>query len=396
MKAQTVLFAAVVVLSTSTKADVIVGTATGLAQVRVIDARSVGSGVATPDDIVFDTLPFGTASTGARVAAGDINSDGIPDIIVGQGPDSSVPFSASDVTILDGQDGIPPSSFTPFDVRYNGGVNVAVGDVNNDGVNDIITGTASGSSQVRVIDADPGGSATDLASFFAFTTSYTGGVTVASGDVTGDGNADIITGAATGLAQVRVINGTMFDQTTPGGVIDNSALVSDFFAFTTSYTGGVNVAAGDVNGDGFDDIIVGASTGTAHVRVIDGTKLDQIHPTSSEISNEALLGSFFAYDFGFTGGVNVAVGDVNGDGLDDIITGAATGLAHVRVINGAALPSLSGVPESTDMLADFFAFDLNYSGGVYVAATDHVPEPSSLALVGLLGVVGVLWTRWKR
>ncbi|MFX8645089.1 hypothetical protein ABTM18_20385, partial [Acinetobacter baumannii] len=80
------------------------------------------------------------------------------------------------------------------------------------------------------------------------------------------------------------------------------------FAYDPGFTGGISVTTADINGDGVDDIITGAlSGGGPHVQVFDGTDLH-------------VLRSFFAYDPGFRGGVQVAAGDVTGDGIADIIT----------------------------------------------------------------------------
>jgi hypothetical protein len=226
--------------------------------------------------------------------------------------------------------------FSAYSAGFTGGVRVGSGDVNGDGIADIITGAGPGGGpDVRVFDGTTG---TLLQAFFAFSSNFTGGVYVAGGDVNKDGKADIIVGAGqSGGPEVKVFNGT------------NLSLMQDFFAFAPSFTGGVRVGSGDINKDGVFDIITGAGPGGGpEVKVFDGT-------------NGTLLQDFFAFNPNFTGGVYVAGGDVNGDGAADIIVGAgAGGGPEVKVFDGT----------SGTLLQDFFAFAPNFTGGVSVGSVD--------------------------
>src|SRR5262249_44748613 len=149
---------------------------------------------------------------------------------------------------------------------------------------------------VRVFDGKTGA---EIRSFLAYSPAYTGGVSVAAGDVNGDGFDDIITGAGIN-GHVKVFDGA------------SGSEVRGFLAFP-GFTGGVFVAAGDLNSDKHAELIIGAGPGApgGHVKIFDG------------LTGQELL-SFFAYDPNFTGGVRVGAGDVDKDKIPDIITG--TGL----------------------------------------------------------------------
>ena len=131
---------------------------------------------------------------------------------------------------------------------------------------------------------------------------FAGGVRVAAGDVTGDGYADLVTASGPGgAALIRVFDGK------------TGEVAWEFDAYYPAFRGGATVAVGDVTGDGRADIVTGADQwGGPHVRVFDGT-------------SHQIVGEFFAYDPAFRGGVRVAVGDATGDGRPDIVTGAGPG-----------------------------------------------------------------------
>src|SRR5262249_28232879 len=133
--------------------------------------------------------------------------------------------------------------------------------------------------------------------------------------------------------------------------------LGQFQAFGNAYTGGIFVAAGDMNGDAFADIIVGRGLGTPTVKVYSG-------------ADGSLLGKFKAYDLPTTidhsistpppAGARVAAADTDkGVGFDEIIVGTGPGIANkVRVfsfINGAAT-----------LLRSFQPFAKTYQGGVFV------------------------------
>jgi len=244
-------------------------------------------------------------------------------------------------------DGTRRFNITPY-AGYAGNVTVATGDVNGDGLDDIITGAgAGGAPHVKVFDGIGGA---ELFSFFAFDSAFTGGVTVAAGDIDGDTFADIIVGAGPGAGpHVKVFSGA------------TGAEIRSFFAYEVrtffiiaggnsrfagnTFTGGVDVAAGDVDNDGDVDIITGTVSGAPHVKVFDGATL-------------ALQDSFFSFDL-TTNGVNVGV--TTRGGRDILIAGA--GASATAPPTGTVKFFIDGVSSPPSILSPFPGFP----GGVRVA-----------------------------
>ena len=171
--------------------------------------------------------------------------------------------------------------------------------------------------------------------FFAYGKNFRGGVNVAAGDIDGDGIDEIITGAGQGGGpHVRIFN---LDGTVKG----------QFFAYDKNFRGGVNVATGKFNGgnrgSGVKIVTAPKSAGGPHIKIF--------------THQGRLVSHFFAYNKNFHGGVSLATIDIDNDSIDDIITGAGPGGApHVRVFNG-----------SNKLKYSFYAFDKSFSNGVNVS-----------------------------
>lgn len=313
--------------------------------------------------VTNSTLDLGLQfASGERVASADFNGDGIADLVVGTAPNLTPaelaavggdPQGPMIVAVYDGSTLQRVAEFQPFEDSFTGGVFVAAGDVNGDGIPDIaVSADVGGGPRVRIFLGTPSGEFTVGADFNAIDDPrFRGGTRITIGDVNGDGFGDLIVVAGPGGGP-RV---AIFDGRTLSGAVDPSRLVKDFFAFDPNLTDGAYAASGDVNGDNFDDLVFGAgSGGSPRVVVFDGQALFTTNTLNP-------LASFFTGDESSTAGVRVATQDVNFDGLADVITGAGKGAGSL--VQTYLAPGLSLSTDSPFEVRDPFP---GLVGGVYV------------------------------
>ncbi len=275
--------------------------------------------------------PMGTWTGGIRSAVADVTGDGLADFLFAAGPGGG-----PRIVVLDGVSLKPVSSFFAYASSFRGGVYISAGDLDGDGVSEIVTGAgANGGPHVKSFNAfgvrvNPG--------FFAYASTFKGGVTVATGDLNQDGKAEIITGTATnGGSHVRSFsaNGT------PGSL--------NFFAYSPYFMGGVNVGAGDLNGDGICEVITGMGYGGSLAKVFDA-KANQ-------------LASINAFYSSFSGGITVAAIDPTNSGTFKMVVGPAKSAANYP--GSAAV--LYGLNNGQFLFSSQIVAYKTFAGGIWLA-----------------------------
>lgn len=332
----------------------------GPLSIRLYDQYNPITQTLTESTFTLDPLTYVQLPTGTRYSLANIGSEPAQALsihlfnqVTPLAPtlDNFVTAAAEDqglVKLFDSV-GTLKKQFTAFE-GFKGHLSLAYGDLNSDGVKDIIAAAGSGGGpHVKVFD---GLSGNEIVSFYAYDSNFRGGVNVAAGDLNGDGKLELITGAgAGGGPHVKA-----FSLSFAGG-FGTPQEVASFFAYDAGFRGGVSVASGDIDGNGTFDIITGAGAGGGpHVRAF------SFGPPAPLLGPIRELASFYAYDANFRGGVNVASGDLDGVGADEIITGAGTGGGpHVKAFNRATDGSLNTV-------SSFMAYDSSFTGGVTVGS----------------------------
>ncbi|HVK09434.1 MAG TPA: hypothetical protein VM597_11720, partial [Gemmataceae bacterium] len=201
-----------------------------------------------------------------------------------------------------------------------------------------------------------GGNFAQVASFYGIDDqAFRGGARAAVADLNADGFGDVVVSAGYGGGpRVAGFSGRFLTDST--GSPTNTPYVrlfDDFFMFETSVRNGVFITAGDINGDGYADVIAGGGPdGGPRVRVVSGRAITSGNQT-------VVLANFFAAPDDQRGGVRVAAKDLNGDRYADLVTGAGAGYGtRITLFGGSA--STTGGPMI--QLSSFDAFPGNPNG----------------------------------
>jgi len=338
--------------------------------------------------------------------AGDLNGDGFSDVIVGAPCNDAGGVDAGRAYVYFGgaiPNGVPDVMFTGAAGDSLGWRVSGAGDVNSDGFPDIVVGApgaAGRSGRAYVYYGGPGLDAVADRVLVGEAAGDNFGISVASaGDVNGDGDDDLIIGAWTNDA-----NGTnagraylFYGGAGSDAVADltlTGEAAGDLFGFVVS-------SAGDLNRDGFGDLIVGAITNDAH-----GTSAGRVYvyhggPGADGIADMTLTGEGAGDRLGFSA---AAAGDFDADGVADVIVGAYfndangsdAGRAYVVTASSDRPPVVSAPVTITGNEGTAISFSVTVSDpdGDAIGSLTAMPLPPGAAFTpnGSNTVGALTWT----
>lgn len=254
----------------------------------------------------------------------DINNDGQEEIIIG-----SAPGEEAEVRIFSLKGDLIKKFPVEYGNNFKGGLNIALVGSTDNVISEIaVTPASSGPSEVKIFDLN----GQLKRSFFAASREYRGSLSIAAGDLEGNGDDKIV--VAYGAGEEPHVK--IFDR--------YGKIIGAFLAYEKNFRGGVYLTVSNLDGrynGNKEEIIVSPGFGR--------------NPEVKIFNNYGQVQKkFLAYGKNWHGGVRVSAGDLNNDGLSEIILGAAPGATpHVRVFNYAG-----------QLLESFYAFSSDFAGGV--------------------------------
>ncbi len=332
------------------------GTTQLLSAVAIFGQTSYAvGGAGTATQFAFDGTKgasgdvFG-ANVVVRSASADVNGDGVPDLIAVAGPGGP-----PTIRVFDGKSQKEILTLDAFENTFTGGLFVSAGDLNRDGFADIVVSPDTGGGpRVRIFS---GKDSTVLADFLGIADAkFRGGARTSLADMNGDGTLDLLVAAGTGGGP-RIAG---FDGRTlkPGN--EPARVFADLFVFEQSLRNGVFVAGGDLDGDGFADLIVGGGPGGGpRVTIFGGKNLVNLNLPLP-------IANFFAGTIANRDGVRVAAKDLDGDYRIDLVVGlGAAGTPQIATYKGSAILA-AGTSKVPDTATTSNPFPTAPAGGVFV------------------------------
>ena len=348
----------------------------------------------------FDFSPSVSTSDVAQypvvvAPAGDVNGDGLPDLLVGSAESQCGPGNTGVVWVFYGAagTGLSAGSVTEIcasTVSVNAfGASVATaGDVNKDGYTDVVVGAPSApNGHVYVYLGGPGGLSTTASRSLSGTQSggQFGASVCTAGDVNGDGYADVLVGAPNESFSTLTGDGTAYLFLGGSGGVAATAAWLENGAAAGDHMGTSVATAGDVNGDGLADFLVGIPDRSdpeldegQFALFMGNASAGSIVTTLFPESNAA--GALF-------GACVAAAGDVNGDGIGDVLVAAPD--AITPQVNAGAVYLYFGhqdMPDKTAPFSTWFGGSVGSLYGTSVAVGDFSGDGIPDLAVGAPGV----------